>query len=71
MGVIDASLVKMLRDFKIYCDRVISTRQPDITIINKAAKLITLIDISIPADKRVFDKEDEKIQCIKVQGPEI
>ena len=57
--------VKMLWDFNIYCDRVISARRPDITIIDKAAKLITLVDVSIPADKRVTDKEDEKISKYK------
>ena len=65
MGVIDTSLVKILWDFNIYCDRVISARRPDITIIDKTAKLITLVDVSIPADKRVVDKEEEKISKYK------
>jgi len=56
--IIDINLVKILWDLNIYYDRVISARQPDITIIDKTAKLITLVDISVPSDKRVVNKED-------------
>ena len=61
MGVIENNLVKILWDFNIYCDRIINARWPDITIIDKTVKLITLVDISVPADKRIVEKEDEKV----------
>ena len=61
MGVIENNLVKILWDFNIYCDRIINARRPDITIIDKTVKLITLVDISVPADKRIVEKEDEKV----------
>ena len=40
---------------------IINGRRPDITIIGKTVKLITLVDISVPADKRIVEKEDEKV----------
>ena len=44
-----------------FVDHIISTRQPDIVVIDKCASLITLIDISVPADKRISAKEEEKL----------
>ena len=32
-----------------------------ITIIDKTVKLITLVEISVPADKTIVEKEDEKV----------
>ena len=61
MGVIENNLLKILWDFNIYCDRIINARRPDITIIDKTVELITLVDISLPADKRIVEKEDEKV----------
>ena len=56
-----AARYKILWDCNIYCDRLIRARWLDITIFDKTAKLITLVDVSILADKRVVDKEDWKI----------
>ena len=53
--------MKILWDFNIYCDRIISARRPDLTIVEKHAGLVRLVDVSIPADKRILDKEQEKI----------
>ena len=53
--------MKILWDFNIYCDRIISARCPDLTIIDKFKNLVTLVDVAIPADKRISEKEQEKI----------
>ena len=38
-----------------------STRRPDIVVINKVAGSISLIDVAIPADKHISVKEEEKL----------
>ena len=53
-------------DHKIYWDRIIYTgktilcNQPDITVIDKIEKHTYLINIAIPNDKTVVEKEEEK-----------
>ena len=53
--------VKILWDFNIFVDHVISARQPDIVVIDKVSSVVTLIDASIPADKHLTVKEEEKL----------
>ena len=48
-------------DFNIYCDRIISARRPNITIVEKVKKEVLFVDISVPTDKRVHEKESEEI----------
>ena len=45
----------------LYCDRAISAQRPDIPIVDKVKKEVSFVDISVPADKRVNEKESEKI----------
>ena len=40
---------------------MISARQPDIVIIDKVSALIMMIDVSIPTDKHLSAKEEEKL----------
>ena len=42
-------------------DKVIETRKPDLKLINKEINQCQVIDIAIPGDIRVVQKEDEKI----------
>ena len=44
------------------CDNVIMERRPDIVIGNKMEKTPIIIDVEIPGDKRLTDKEKEKIE---------
>ena len=37
-------------------------RKPDIVILNKMEKTATIIDVAIPGDKRIIDKEKEKTE---------
>lgn len=60
-AVIENDKVKILWDVNIYTDRVIQARRPDIVVVDKAARRVTLIDIAVPADKNVVEKEKEKI----------
>ena len=53
--------MKILWDVMIQCDRHIEARRPDIVIVKKKEKKCVLIDISIPGDIRISEKEQEKI----------
>ena len=37
-------------------------RKPDIVILNKMEKTAIIIDVAIPEDKRIIDKEKEKTE---------
>jgi len=56
--VVENDQVKILWGFNIYCDRIISA---DLTIVEKSENLVTLVDVAIPANKRIVEKEQEKI----------
>ena len=53
---------KVLWDFVIQCDRFVQARRPDIVVVDKIKKEVKLIDIAIPGDCKVKEKEQEKIE---------
>ena len=59
--------MKILWDFNIYCDRIISSRQPDLTITEKLKNLVTLVDVAIPDDKRILEKVQENYKVSGLQ----
>ena len=61
-SVIENEEVKLLWDFNIWTDKVIPARHPDIVVINKLVNTVQLIDVSIPADRHIVSKENEKIE---------
>ena len=48
---------KVLWDFNVQCDRMVEARRPDIIFVDKQAKEAKIIDITIPGDAQVKDKE--------------
>ena len=50
----------MLWNQEVHTDREVTTNRPDIIIKNKKEKTCTLIDVAIPADRNVVQKEEEK-----------
>ena len=46
----------------IQCDRMIEARRPDTVLIHKKNKEVKIIDIALPGDTRVKEKELEKIK---------
>ena len=54
--------MKILCDVMIQCDREIKARKPDIVVVNKNERSCAIIDIAIPGDIRVSEKEKENIQ---------
>ena len=61
-SVMENDRVKILWDFNIHTDRVIEARRPDIVVVDKFNSETTIIDVAIPGDFRVKDKELEKIE---------
>ena len=53
---------KILWDFNIQTDHVIQARRPDIVVKDKELDHTWIIDIAVPGDARVEDKEKEKVE---------
>ena len=51
---------KLLWDFDIHMDHLISVRRPDLIIINKKKRTCKIIEFAVPADDRIKLKECEK-----------
>ena len=58
--VLENDTHKLLWDFDIQTDHLISTRRPDLIIINKKKKICKIVDFSVPADHRIKLKQCEK-----------
>ena len=55
----------------VHTDREVTANRPDIIIKNKKEETCTLIDVAIPADRNVVQKESEKKLQYKSLGTEI
>ena len=62
ISVQETDRTKVLWDFNIQCDHIIEVRRPDIAIVEKKEKVCKIIDIAIPGDSRVAEKEREKVE---------
>ena len=51
---------KLLWDFNIKTDHLISARRPVLMIINKRKRICKIVDFAVPADHRINLKESEK-----------
>ena len=51
---------KILWDFDIHTDHLISARRPDLIIIIKKKRICKIVDFAVPADHRIKLKECEK-----------
>ena len=58
---------KLIWDMNMQCNSIIVERRPDIAFINKMEKTAIIIDVAIPGDKKIIDKEKkiEKYQNLK------
>ena len=64
--------VTVLWNQAVHTDREVTANRPDIIIKNKKEKTCTLIDVAIPADRNLEEKEAEKklkykSLCIEIQ----
>ena len=58
--VLENDTHKLLWDFGIHPDHLISARRPDLIIINKKRRIYKIGDFAVPADHRIKLKECEK-----------
>ena len=62
---------KLLWGFTIQCDHMIEARRPDVVVIDKVKKETMIVDVIIPGDTRVCNKEQEKIENYSLLEDEI
>ena len=70
-GMVESENFKTLWDFTIQCDRKIEARRPDIVFIDQKKREVVMIDVAIPGDDRVKEKELEKIEKYQLLKDEI
>ncbi len=58
--VLENDTHKLLWDFDIHTNHLISARRPDILIINKKKRICKIDDFAVPADHRIKLRECEK-----------
>ena len=59
-SVLENEMHKLLWDFEIQTDHLISPRWPDLKIINKKKRVCKIVDFAVPADHWVKLKESKK-----------
>ena len=71
-GVVESENFKILWNFTVQCDRKIEARRQDIVFIDKKEReIVIIIDVAIPGDDRVKDKELEKLEKYQLLKDEI
>ena len=60
--VVEDDDVKLIWDINIQCDNVNEVRRHDLILVDKKAKTYVIIDVAIPGDCRIREKEIEKIE---------
>ena len=58
--VLENDTHRLLWDFDIHTDHLISARRPDLIIINKKKRTCKIVDFAVPADHRIKLKGFEK-----------
>ena len=61
-GAVENEEIKVLWNINIQCDNLIEARRPDLIVIDKKEQKGIIIDIAVPADIRVEEKETEKVE---------
>ena len=66
-----SEIFKILWDFTIQCDQKTEARRPDIVFIDKKKREVVMINVAIPGDDRVKEKELEKVEKYQLLKDEI
>ena len=61
-GVIENDHVKLLWDFNIQTTTYIQARRPDVVVVDRYRKTCNIIDIAVPGDAGIVEKEKEKVE---------
>ena len=59
-SILENDTHKLLWDFNIQMDHLISARKPDLIIIKKKKRTCKIVDFAVPADHRIKLQESEK-----------
>ena len=59
---VHAGEVKLLWDMNIQCDNVVEARRPDMIVVSKKEDKCIIVDVAIPGDSGVHEKEFEKAE---------
>ena len=70
-GVVESENSQRLWDFTVQCARKILPRRPDIVFIDRKEREVVIIDVALPGDDRVKDKELEKVKKYRLLKDEI
>ena len=66
-GAVENEEIKVLWDINIQRDNLIEARRPDLIVIDKKEQKGIIIDIAVPTDVRVEEKEKGKVELINVE----
>ena len=66
--VLEIEEIKLLWDFTIHVDREIAHYRPDIVIFNKVKRYCLIVDVAIPGDHQIDQKEIEKFQNMPISS---
>ena len=58
--------IKVLWDINIQCDNLMEARQPDLVVIDKKEQKRIIIDIPVPADVIVEEKQKKKWKSTRI-----
>ena len=61
-GVVKDDDVRLIWDINIQCDNVMEARRPDLILVDKKVKSCVIIDVAVPGDCRIREKEIGKIE---------
>ena len=61
-SVLENDNYKLMWDCNIQTDHDIKARRPDLVVVNKREQTCQFIDVAIPVDTAVREKEEEKIE---------
>ena len=61
-SVLENENYKLLWDFNIRTDHNIEARRPDLVLVDKSKKSCHIIDVAIPENSGVREKEFEKVE---------
>ena len=63
-AVLENDTHKLLLDFDIQTDYLISARRPELIIINNKKRICKIVDFAIPADHRIKKDCEKKDKCL-------
>ena len=70
-SVLENEDYKILWNFSIQTDHVIEARRPDLVVVDKKERSCKIIDFAVPGDRRIEEKEKDKVEKYQNLGREL